>query len=73
MRTTNLELFKNWLAINGDLSREDLAHKSRIKLHTLRRIILGEKRPNELEQMSLARALEVDRDELFPLIKQATA
>ena len=70
MRKLNTQLLNEWLTINGELSREDLASKSRIKFHTLRRIVTGEKVASELEQIAICRALEMDQDELFPLTKQ---
>ena len=70
MRTVNTQLLNEWLAINGELAREDLASKARIKFHILKRIIAGERMPKELEQMALCKATGYDRDELFPVSKQ---
>jgi ribosome-binding protein aMBF1 (putative translation factor) len=70
MRTINTTLFNSWLIAHGDLAKEDLASKARIKFHTVRRIAVGEKMPSELEQIALAKAMEIERDELFPVSKQ---
>lgn len=70
MRKLNTLKINEWLTINGELSREDLASKARIKFHTLKRIIAGEKMASELEQFALAKALEVERDVLFPITSQ---
>lgn len=66
MRTFNATLFNSWLIAHGELAKEDLASKSRIKFHTVRRIAMGEKMPTELEQIALCSAMEIDRDSLFP-------
>ena len=68
MRKLNAHKLNEWLAINGELSREDLASKSRIKFHILKRIIDGKRMPRELEQIALCQATGLTKDELFPLI-----
>ncbi len=70
MRTINLEIFKLWLVIHGELSKEDLAHKSRIRFYTIDRILQGKTMPNELQQIALCKAMDFERDELFPVSKQ---
>lgn len=58
-----------WLTVNGELSREDLASKARIKFHTVKRIIEGLRMPTELEQTAICRATGLDRDALFPTVE----
>lgn len=70
MRRINHHLLNEWLVVNGELSREDLASKARIKFHTVKRIIAGEKMPSELEQTAICQATGLKRDELFPVSKQ---
>lgn len=70
MRKINTTLFNSWLISHGDLAKEDLASKSRIKFHTVRRIALGEKMPSELEQIALCKAMEIERDQLFPIFDE---
>lgn len=70
MRKLNATLFNSWLVTNGELAKEDLASKSRIKFHTVRRISMGEKMASELEQIALCKAMDIERDELFPVSKQ---
>lgn len=70
MRKLNANLFNSWLIANGELAKEDLASKSRIKFHTVRRIAMGEKMPTELEQIALCKAMEIERDQLFPIFDE---
>lgn len=70
MRKINENLFKSWLIAHGELAKEDLASKARIKFHTVRRIAVGEKAASELEQIALSRAMEIELDQLFPLISE---
>lgn len=70
MRHVNYDKIRFWLSQNGSLAKEDLASKSRIKFFTLGRIIDGAKMPNELEQLALCKAMDMDMDELFPHTKQ---
>lgn len=69
MRNVNLDAIKFWLVTNGPLAKEDLCHKTRIKFFTLDKIVRGVRMPTELEQLALAKALGVSRDELFPIAK----
>lgn len=58
-----------WLAINGELAREDLASKARIKFHTVKRICAGERMATELEQTAICRATGLGMNELFPVVE----
>lgn len=66
MRVINRRLISEWLTINGELAREDLASKARIKFHTLKRILAGERVPSELEQTAICKATGLKKDDLFP-------
>jgi hypothetical protein len=70
MRKLNTELLRQWLVINGPLSKEDLAARARIKFFTLERILRGARFATEIEQVAISRVTEIDRDELFPVRKQ---
>ncbi len=70
MRKINHTLLNEWLQVNGELAKEDLASLARIKFHTVKRIIAGEKMPSELEQTAICKATGLKRDELFPASKQ---
>ena len=69
MRTMNKKLLNEWITIQGELALEDLASKSRIKFHTVRRIVGGEKMPSELEQTAICKATGFERDDLFPIVQ----
>lgn len=69
MRTTNLDQINFWLSQNGQLAKEDLAHKARIKFFTLDKIIRGVRVASELEQNAIATAMGISRDELFPVVE----
>jgi len=73
MRTTNLEQLNFWLSQNGQLAKEDLAHKSRIKFFTLDKIIRGVRPASELEQAAICNATGIERDDLFPVTQGITA
>jgi len=70
MRTTNLDQLNYWLSQNGQLAKEDLAYKARIKFFTLDKIIRGVRMASELEQTAICKATGFKRDELFPASKQ---
>jgi hypothetical protein len=70
MRSFNKQLMDEWLAINGELAREDLASKARIKFHTVKRIVAGERKPTELEQTAICKATGLDREALFPTVER---
>lgn len=70
MRTVNLDKFKSWIICHGELSKEDLASRSRISFYTIDRILQGKTVPSELQQIALCKAMEIERDELFPASKQ---
>lgn len=53
--------------MKGELAREDLASLARIRFHTVKRIIEGERMPSELEQTAICSATGLDRDALFPV------
>lgn len=73
MRTLNHMLLNEWLRINGELAKEDLASKARIKFHTVKRIVTGEKMPSELEQTAICQATGLSRDDLFPTANREKA
>lgn len=67
MRATNLDQLSYWLSQNGQLAKEDLAHKARIKFFTLDKIIRGVRMASELEQTAICKATGLKRDQLFPV------
>jgi hypothetical protein len=73
MRTTNLDQLNFWLLQNGQLAKEDLASKSRIKFFTLDKIIRGVRTASDLEQAAICSATGLKRDELFPVAQAITA
>lgn len=73
MRTTNFDQLNYWLAQNGQLAKEDLAHKARIKFFTLDRIIRGVRMATELEQTAICLATGLERDDLFPTVNKEKA
>lgn len=73
MRTTNLDQLNYWLSQNGQLAKEDLAHKARIKFFTLDKIIRGVRMATELEQTAICKATGLKRDDLFPTANREKA
>ena len=69
MRNINLDALKFWLISNGPLAKEDLCHKARIKFFTMDKIVKGLRMPTELEQIAIAKATGLSRDELFPVVE----
>jgi hypothetical protein len=67
MRSVNLSLFNSWLTSRGPLAKEFLAAEAKIKFFTLDKIVRGVRMATELEQDSICRVTEMDRDALFPL------
>jgi transcriptional regulator with XRE-family HTH domain len=69
MRKINLNELNLWLMNHGDLAKEDLASRARIKFHTIKRIVEGKKMPSELEQTAICKATGLSRDLLFPVVE----
>jgi DNA-binding Xre family transcriptional regulator len=75
MRKLNAPKLKEYLAIQGKLSKETLAVETGISFFKLERMINGKREATKPEMMALCKATEMDEEDLFPTVisKEKTA
>lgn len=67
MRTLNATLLREYLVINGKLSKETLAVETGISFVKIERMIRGKRQATKPEMEALCRATKYEMDALFPI------